>query len=262
MRKIKKIVVILILVLCALLTQRQEITKWFHDAANTGKQTISEIAGNSDSGSDTSQNDSGMVSKAFSEYNIPEFLGKGIITLNDNQPYFTEVSDEYYFNMSELDELGRCGEASALVGPETITSEERGSIGMIRPSGWHTVRYDDIISDKYLYNRSHLIMYKLEGPVSNDERNLITGTRYFNATEMLSYETQVLDYIQETGATVEYHVTPIFVDDELVARGVIMQALSSDGGLCFNVFCYNVQPGIEIDYATGESWENSSIRVS
>lgn len=197
----------------------------------------------------------------FSDYNIPKFNGTGIIELNDNVPYFTEVSDDIYLSLSELDDLGRCGEAKALVGTNSLATEERGSISHIKPSGWHLIRYDDLISDHYLYNRSHLIMYALYGSETNVKQNLITGTRFFNATEMLSYESQILDYIKETGNNVEYHVIPIFVDDELVARGVIMQALSETGDFYFNIFCYNVQPGIEIDYATGDSWVNDDIVV-
>lgn len=193
---------------------------------------------------------------------IPEFSGEAYYVINNNQPSFSEVSTDYYFTTSELDDLGRCGQAKALVGPDSITSEERGSIGMIKPSGWQTIRYDDLISDKYLYNRGHLIMFKLWGNETNITTNLITETRYANATTQLSFENQILDYIYDTGASVEYHVTPDFQGNELVARGVELEALSSDGGLKLHVYVYNVQPGIEIDYATGNSWENSAITVN
>lgn len=192
---------------------------------------------------------------------IPEFSGNAYYVINDNNPSFSEVSSDYYFQTSELDSLGRCGQAKALVGPDSITSEERGSIGMIKPSGWHTVRYDNLISDKYLYNRGHLIMFKLWGNETNINTNLITETRYANATTQLYFENQILEYIYDTGAIVEYHVTPDFQDDELVARGVELEALSSDGGLKLHVYIYNVQPGIQIDYATGDSWEDTSVTV-
>ena len=136
-----------------------------------------------------------------------------------------------------------------------MPTEKRGEIGMIKPTGWHTVRYDDIIQDKYLYNRCHLIGYQLTGENAN-ERNLITGTRYLNVEGMLPFENLVADYIKETGNHVLYRVSPVFDGDNLVAEGVQMEAESvEDGGegVCYNVFCYNVQPGVEIDYATGES---------
>lgn len=198
----------------------------------------------------------------YSEYNIPEFNGTGVIVLNNNVPYFSKVNNEYYLSLSSLDNLGRCGEANALVGPDTLATTERSSISSIYPSGWHLIRYDDYIADKYLYNRSHLIMYALYGEETNVKENLITGTRYFNATEMLSYETKIVNYIESTGNNVEYHVIPVYKDNELIARGVIMQALSEDGDFKFNVFCYNVQPSIEIDYLTGESWINEEIAVN
>lgn len=196
-----------------------------------------------------------------SSASVPDFEGNGYVVLDDNAPEFTEVSSNTYFETSELDYLGRCGEAKAMVGPETLATEERGSIGMIKPSGWHTQRYDDIIADRYLYNRGHLIMFALYGNETNISENLITETRYANATTQLSFESQILDYIKETGAHVEYHVRPDFRDNELVARGVELQALSDDGGLKLHVYVYNVQPGVSIDYATGESYENQEIFV-
>ncbi len=177
--------------------------------------------------------------------------------LNDNMPEFSEedLSADVFENYSELDSLGRCGQAFALLGRELMPDEERGSIGQVKPSGWHTVRYDDLISDKYLYNRCHLIGFQLAGENAN-EKNLITGTRYMNVEGMLPFENEVADYIRETGNHVLYRVSPIYEGDDLVARGVKMEAFSvedSGAGVCFNVFVYNIQPGVVIDYATGES---------
>ena len=137
-----------------------------------------------------------------------------------------------------------------------MPTEERGTIGQVRPSGWHTVKYNGVVDGNYLYNRCHLIGYQLAGENAN-ELNLITGTRYLNMIGMLEFENTVSAYVEETNNHVLYRVTPIFEDDNLVAKGVEMEAWSVEDkgvGICFNVFCYNVQPGIEIDYATGESW--------
>ena len=189
---------------------------------------------------------------------LPDYDGIPYVELYDNQPSFTEeekagtVSWERY---AELDWLGRCGAAMACIGQDLMPTEERGAIGMVKPSGWHTVRYDDVVDGKYLYNRCHLIGYQLTGENAN-EQNLITGTRYLNVVGMLPFEDQTADYVKETGNHVLYRVTPVFKGLELVARGVQMEAWSvEDGGtgVCFNVYCYNVQPGVEIDYATGES---------
>ena len=179
-------------------------------------------------------------------------------SLHNGQPSFTEeekagtVSWECY---AELDLLGRCGSAMACIGRDLMPTEERGPIGMVKPSGWHTVRYDDVVDGKYLYNRCHLIGYQLTGENAN-EQNLLTGTRYLNVVGMLPFEDLAADYVQETGNHVLYRVTPVFRGLELVARGVQMEAWSVEdngAGVCFNVYCYNVQPGVEIDYATGES---------
>lgn len=187
---------------------------------------------------------------------IPEYSGSPYVEVSGNVPSFTDADlsspAETY---TPLDPLGRCGSAMAIVSRETMPTEERGSIGMVKPSGWHTVRYDDLISDRYLYNRCHLIGYQLTAENAN-ERNLITGARYLNVEGMLPFENEVAEYVEATGNRVLYRVTPVFVGDELVARGVQMEAKSvEDGGagVSFNVFCYNVQPGIQIDYQTGES---------
>ena len=189
---------------------------------------------------------------------IPVYAGQPYTVIKDNVPDFTEEEKsctdafEYY---GELDTLGRCTVTFANVCPQTQPTEKRGTIGQVRPSGWHTVKYNDLIDGNYLYNRCHLIGYQLTGENANVS-NLITGTRYLNVEGMLPFEDMVDDYVDETGNHVLYRVTPIFKGDELVARGVRMEAWSVEDagtGICFDVFCYNVQPGIVIDYATGDS---------
>lgn len=188
---------------------------------------------------------------------IAPFSGEISVVLNNNVPDFTPeekentAAFEYY---SELDDLGRCGAAFANICPELMPVKERGEIGQIRPSGWQLVKYD-IVEGKYLYNRCHLIGYQLAGENAN-EKNLITGTRYFNVSGMLPFENQVADYVRSTGNHVLYRVTPVYRGDDLVAEGVRMEAYSVEDrgeGICFHVFVYNIQPGIRIDYATGES---------
>lgn len=194
---------------------------------------------------------------------IPEYSGEAYTEINGNVPYFTEselsvTSYEYY---SDLDSLGRCGVCTACIGQDIMPIEERGEIGNVKPTGWHTVKYNDMIDGNYLYNRCHLIGFQLAGENAN-EKNLITGTRYLNMTGMLSFENMVADYVTETGNHVMYRVTPVFDGDNLVADGVLIEAESvEDGGkgILFNVFCYNVQPGISIDYTTGDSAEDKSI---
>lgn len=206
-----------------------------------------------------SKNDYSAISPeqaAVSLEGIPEYTGEPYVELNDNQPSFDEeeLTDESYEYYSELDELGRCGAAEAIIGTDLMPTEERGQIGQIKPSGWHTVKYDNI-DGKFLYNRCHLIGYQLSGENAN-ERNLITGTRYLNVTGMLPFENEVADYVKETENHVMFRATPIFKEDNLVASGVQLEAQSvEDGGegVCFNVYIYNVQPGIAIDYAEGES---------
>lgn len=187
---------------------------------------------------------------------IPEYVGDPYVVINDNEPDFldTDLSTSSYEYYSELDSLGRCGVAYACVGIDLMPSEERGEIGPVKPSGWHTVKYD-VVDGKYLYNRCHLIAYQLSGENAN-VNNLITGTRYMNVEGMLPFENMVADYVKETGNHVMYRVSPIFAGDNLVASGVQMEAKSveDDGeGILFDVYCYNVQPGVEIDYATGDS---------
>lgn len=188
---------------------------------------------------------------------VPAFEGNPYVYVNDGEPTFTDeqrAAEPGHEHYGELDELGRCTTAFAMVGPETQPTEKRGSIGEVRPSGWQMAKYD-FVEGKYLFNRCHLLGYQLTGENANPQ-NLITGTRYLNIQGMLPFENAVADYVDATGNHVLMAVTPIFEGDELVARGVHMMAESvEDGGegVAFNVFCYNVQPGVVIDYGTGES---------
>ena len=187
---------------------------------------------------------------------IPEFDGTPYIAVNDNQPFFTEadMTAEAFEEYSPLDWLGRCGVVYACIGQELMPTGERGNISHIKPTGWHSVRYD-FVDGKSLYNRCHLIGFQLSGENAN-ERNLITGTRFMNVDGMLPFENMVADYVKETDNHVLYRVTPIFAEDNLVADGVLMEGFSVEDageGICFCVYAYNNQPGVEIDYATGES---------
>ena len=193
---------------------------------------------------------------AVSVLDVPEFSGEPYVVLNGNEPDFTdeEKTTESYEHYSDLDSLGRCGVAEANIGQDLMPTEKRGAIGQVKPTGWHTVKYDQV-EGKYLYNRCHLIGYQLTGENAN-ERNLITGTRYMNVDGMLPFENMVADYIKETGNHFLYRVTPVFSGNNLVASGVQMEAMSVEdkgAGISFNVFCYNVQPGVEINYADGKS---------
>ena len=187
---------------------------------------------------------------------VPEFSGEAYCVINGNAPSFSEddITTTAYEYFSPLDELGRCGVTMACIGQELMPTEARESISHVKPSGWINVPYS-FVDGEYLYNRCHLIGFQLTGENAN-ELNLITGTRYVNVEGMLPFENMVADYVKETGNHVLYRVTPIFHGDELVARGVQMEAYSVEDegdGIFFNVYCYNVQPGVEIDYATGES---------
>ena len=188
---------------------------------------------------------------------VPAFEGNPYVYVNDGEPTFTDeqrAAEPGHEHYGELDELGRCTAAFAVVGPETQPTEKRGSIGEVRPSGWQMAKYD-FVEGKYLFNRCHLLGYQLTGENAN-ERNLITGTRYLNVQGMLPFENAVADYVDATGNHVLMAVMPVFEGSELVARGVHMMAESvEDGGegVAFNVFCYNVQPGVVIDYGTGDS---------
>lgn len=188
---------------------------------------------------------------------LPAYSGSAYIILEGNVPRFPEEDKgaRYSFEeYAELDALGRCGPAYANVGRDLMPTARRGEIGGIRPSGWKNVKYEGLVEGNYLYNRCHLIAYQLSGENANAE-NLITGTRAMN-TEMIPFENEVADYVRTTGNHVLYRVSPLFQGDNLLASGVTMEAWSVEDqgeGVCYFVYLYNVQPGIEIDYATGES---------
>ena len=191
---------------------------------------------------------------------VPEYDGVPYVEINDNEPEFTEaeLTTESYEEYSELDPLGRCGTAEACIGEDLMPDEEREDISEVEPTGWENREYD-IVDGGYVYNRCHLIGFQLSGENANEE-NLITGTRYMNTEGMLPFENMVAEYVQETDNHVMYRVTPVFEGDDLVASGVQMEAESveDDGaGICFNIYVYNVQPEIIIDYSTGANWADT-----
>ena len=216
-------------------------------ASGTSKSTKVKKA--SDSKKSSSTSDSALLKLKYN--------GKAYSVINNNNPDFKASllkKTSSYEKYGKLDKLGRCTTCIARIGRDLMPTEERGSIGMIKPTGWHTIRYD-FVDGKYLYNRCHLIGYQLPGENAN-ERNLITGTRYLNIDGMLSFENETADYIQRTGNHVLYRVTPVFKGNELVARGVHMEAESVEDkgqGVRFNVYCFNAEPGVKIDYKTGDS---------
>lgn len=217
-------------------------------------------------------NDLDITAQSTSDYvnydlsNIPDYDGKAYVELNGNVPEFSESEKTYSESFEEygkLDSLGRCTYAVSCIGKDLMPTEKRGSIGSVKPSGWHISKYD-FVDGKYLYNRCHLIGYQLTAENAN-ERNLITGTRYLNIEGMLPFENDVADYIEITNNHVYYKVTPIFEGNNLVANGVQMQAYSVEDngqGVSFNVYCYNVQPGVAIDYATGDNQTVTSSSAS
>ncbi|MGM9881233.1 MAG: DNA/RNA non-specific endonuclease [Bacilli bacterium] len=227
----KKIIVIIILVICALLYSyyKEDINSYILKSTYANSYNIE---------------------------NIPKYQGEDYVILNNNEPEFSkeDLNTTSFEKYSDLDSLGRCGVAYANISKELMPTEERSSIGMVKPSGWHTIKYD-IVDGKYLYNRCHLIGYQLTGENAN-EKNLITCTRHMNANIMLEFENKVASYIKETNNHVLYRVTPLFEGDNLLATGVQLEALSVEDygkGIKFNVFIYNVQDGINIDYKNGES---------
>lgn len=217
-------------------------------------------------------NDLDITAQSASDYvnydlsNVPDYDGKAYIELNGNVPEFSESEKTYSESFEEygkLDSLGRCTYAVSCIGKDLMPTEKRGSIGSVKPSGWHISKYD-FVDGKYLYNRCHLIGYQLTAENAN-ERNLITGTRYLNVEGMLPFENDVADYIEITNNHVYYKVTPIFEGNNLVASGVQMQAYSVEDngqGISFNVYCYNVQPGVAIDYATGDNQTVASSSIT
>ena len=202
----------------------------------------------------SSKGSTNSSTKSVSSDNIPDFSGNMTVAVDNNNPDFTskDLTTKSYESYSRLDSEGRCQVAEACVGKDIMPKGKRGAIGMVKPTGWHTAKYDNV-DGKYLYNRCHLIGYQLSAENAN-EKNLITGTRYLNVSGMLPFENMVADYIKNTGNHVLYRITPIYQDKNLVASGVLMEAQSvEDDTIRFCVYCYNVQPGIQIDYATGKS---------
>lgn len=196
---------------------------------------------------------------------VPAYSGSPYVELDGNQPGFSleERTTDSFETYSTLDALGRCGPAYACIGQDLMPTEDRESISSVRPTGWVQAEYD-FVEGGSLYNRCHLIGFQLTGENANEE-NLITGTRYMNVEGMLPFENMVADYIKETGNHVLYRAAPIFEGENLVASGVVMEAFSVEDegeGVCFHVYVYNVQPGVEIDYATGESWETGDSASS
>ena len=203
------------------------------------------------------EKDKSSIVEYHEEFEIPEYTGLPYVQINGNKPYWdiSEITTEVYETYSELDELGRCGVAYANICIDLMPTAEREEIGMIKPTGWHTIKYPEVIEDRYLYNRCHLIGYQLAGENAN-EKNLITGTRYMNIEGMLPFENEVATYVKKSGNHVMYRVTPIFEGENLLASGVLMEAYSVEdagAGVCFCVYVFNVQTGIEIDYTTGDS---------
>ena len=210
----------------------------------------------------STQENATTIAETFDFAAVPAYDGKAYVAVNDNVPFFTEeeLSSASYETYGELDPLGRCTVCVASVGQDLMPAEERGNIGAVKPTGWHTVKYD-FVDGKYLYNRCHLIGYQLTGENAN-EKNLITGTRYLNIEGMLPFENMVADYVKETDQHVMYRVTPVFEGDNFLASGVLMEGKSVEDngeGILFCVFAYNVQPGVTIDYATGESTVDGTI---
>lgn len=247
----------LLLVLCG--CSREKLTENTDTGITTEAPESDADAAEISAGGDKNTTEAAEVPEGntFDLAQVPDYGEEPSVIVNQNQPWFSdeELVTTAFEDYSELDALGRCGVAYANICKEIMPTEERGAIGQVKPSGWHTVKYNDLIDGNYLYNRCHLIGYQLAGENAN-EKNLITGTRYLNTEGMLPYENQVAEYVKATGNHVLYRVTPIFEGDNLVASGVLMEAKSVEDkgtGVCFCVYVYNCQPGIHIDYATGES---------
>lgn len=223
-------------------------------AGSQQTEVNTELSGEKDTGS--------PEQSSFDLSQVPAYSGEPYVVVNNNNPFFkdSDLTTEAFEKYSDLDSLGRCGAAYANVCQEIMPTEKRGAIGMVKPTGWQTVKYD-WVDGKYLYNRCHLIGYQLSGENAN-EKNLITGTRYLNVDGMLPFENLVADYVHETDHHVLYRVTPVFENSDLVASGVLMEAQSvEDDDVLFCVYCYNVQPKVTIDYATGESHASEDTNI-
>ena len=234
---------------------------------STGEETEDDKTTDS-AQTETTNEEKTEVAEQFDISTVPAYSGRAYATINNNVPFFTEAdlqkAANSYESYSDLDSLGRCGVCTVSVGTDIMPTEERGNIGQVKPTGWQTVKYNGIVDGNYLYNRCHLIGYELTGENAN-EKNLITGTRYMNVDGMLPFENMVADYVKSTGAHVLYRVTPIFEGDNLVASGVTIEAESVEdngAGLLFNVYVYNVQPGVSIDYASGKSELDGTVSAA
>ncbi len=249
-------------------TSKEESSKEETSKEESSKEETSKEETSKEESSEDEKPSSGVGNKDTAAANldkIPEFSGTGYIVIDNNMPFFTaaQLTTSGYEKYGALDNLGRCTTAIASLGKETMPTEDRGSISSVKPTGWIQKQYS-CIKTRDLYNRSHLIAWSLSGENAN-KQNLVTGTAFLNQDNMTLFEDMVLDYIKETGNHVAYRVTPLFKGNELVCRGVQMEAYSieDDGeGICFNVYCYNVQPGVIIDYATGESYSESGEESS
>ena len=228
----------------------------------TGCDAVSSLWGSDQKGSGLSEGNGNAPTTVVgfaSVEGLPDYSGQPYVVLENNQPRFTEeeITTKSYEFYSELDALGRCGYTEACVGKDLMPTEDRESISSVKPSGWINEKYDTkLVDGGYIYNRCHLIGFQLTGENAN-KNNLITGTRYMNVDGMLPFENMVADYVKETENHVMYRATPIFVGNNLLASGVRLEAYSVEDageGICFHVFVYNVQPGITINYVTGENW--------
>lgn len=236
------------------------VTPFITPSAGLAKPTsipINDTLSDSDDELSTEESITFTVAKHH-EVTVPTYTKDAQYIINDDKPFFNDTekkNTEAFESYSALDSLKRCGVAYANICLELMPTEERGEIGSVKPSGWHTVKYNGLVDGNYLYNRCHLIGFQLAGENAN-EKNLITGTRYLNIQGMLDQENEIASYVKSTGNHVLYRVTPIFIGDELVCRGLVLEAWSvedSGTGICFCRFGYNVQPGIKIDYMTGDS---------
>ena len=276
-KKIFSIIALLFLLAVCSMAMGCDLTDSSDDAASSGEKTEQAADATEDNEATEDENreaqneqdpadseeSSDEGSHAIDPDKLPEWDGEPSIEINGGDPSFTDselsaIKKQTEEDLSALDDQGRCGDVSACVSSETMPEGERDSIGMIRPAGWHLVKYD-FVEGKYLYNRCHLIGWQLTG-LNAEERNLITGTRYLNVDGMLPYENQVADFAESSDLHVAYRVEPVYKGDELIARGVHIEAESiEDKGesLAFNVYCYNVQPYVDIDYKTGESTADS-----
>lgn len=243
-------------VICQQLTYENEITLSENEYYHNAEVTVYT------SNAKETDNKKKLTYDCFSLSDVPAYSRKAYTEVNNNVPFFykSELSTESFEKYSEMDRLGRCGSAFACIGKDIMPTDECGTIGNIKPTGWHTVKYDNV-EGKYLYNRCHLIGYQLSGENAN-ENNLITGTRYLNVEGMKRFEDKTANYVNETGNHVLYRVTPMFTGNDLLAKGVLMEGYSVEdngSGVCFNVFCYNVQPGIKLFYSNGNSEKNVSV---